>query len=213
MRKAIVTIGAVLAAGLGIGLVAGPAMASTSPINAYYYNAQGTALGGPQPGTDFSFSNGHVAKIVASQNKANIVGKTITITGHLDPGTAGTLTDRANGGDPTGASPTARVYFQGTSGGTTTGSPQGYMGQQWWSDGQFTYLNTLTGEFTWQATVSPDPGAWSDWNGQQASDNAALFNAAASHVSQIGLSFGGGYFFENGVTGSGGITIDSITVQ
>jgi len=34
-----------------------------------------------------------------------------------------------------------------------------------------------------------------DWNGKQASDNAALFNQAASHVRELGLSFGGGYFF------------------
>ena len=58
-----------------------------------------------------------------------------------------------------------------------------------------------------------DPAAaWTDWNGQPASASADLFRGAASHVRNIGLSLGGGWFFENGVTGTGSLTVDSITV-
>jgi hypothetical protein len=61
--------------------------------------------------------------------------------------------------------------------------------------------------------VDPTVTAWSDYNGQQASDNIALFSAAASRVHDLGLSFGGGWFFENGVTGPGSLTITNITVS
>jgi hypothetical protein len=57
-------------------------------------------------------------------------------------------------------------------------------------------------------TVSlADPGQWSDWNGQvgnSSPDVTAGFNAAVAKVSTVGISFGGGCFFENGVTTSDG---------
>jgi hypothetical protein len=73
------------------------------------------------------------------------------------------------------------------------------------------HLNSQTSEFT--VTIQVDPSQFSDWNGEQGANSPALFNDTASHVRQIGLSFGGGDFFENGVTGQGGITIDGITVS
>lgn len=112
-----------------------------------------------------------------------------------------------------------RVYLEGGSAGTNTGSPNGYMSQSWWANGNgydtasWQYLNNTTLAF--HVTVHIDPAAgWSNWNGQQSTDPAtsALFSAAASHVQQIGLSFGGGYFFENGVTGTGTIHIDSTSI-
>ncbi len=56
--------------------------------------------------------------------------------------------------------------------------------------------------------------AWSDWNGQPSSANAAALNAAAVNATVVGLSFGGGCFFENGVgtsDGSGSFTLSSFT--
>ena len=52
-----------------------------------------------------------------------------------------------------------------------------------------------------------DPSQWSDWNGQPGNSSApvtAAFNAAVAKVDTIGLSFGGGCFFENGVTTNDG---------
>jgi hypothetical protein len=64
--------------------------------------------------------------------------------------------------------------------------------------------------------MSSTPGAlsagWSDYNGKQANDNQDLFSKAASHVQEMGLTFGGGSFFPKGVEGTGGITITGITV-
>jgi hypothetical protein len=107
-----------------------------------------------------------------------------------------------------------RVYFEGGSTGTNSNSPDGYEGSQWWADltPAMVTMNDTT-QFTLTIKADPaDPALWSDYNGQQASANPDLFNAAASHVRDLGLSFGGGYFFENGVTGQGSLTISSITV-
>jgi hypothetical protein len=48
-----------------------------------------------------------------------------------------------------------------------------------------------------------DPSQWSDWHGQKGDSSSgvtAAFDSAISKVSEIGLSFGGGCFFENGVS-------------
>ena len=63
---------------------------------------------------------------------------------------------------------------------------------------------TLTGNGTATLTVPLTPSQWSDWNGQNGASVTAAFNAAVAKVSQIGLSFGGGCFFENGVTTTDG---------
>lgn len=86
--------------------------------------------------------------------------------------------------------PTARVFFQGGSGGVTTASPDGFMGQSWWANWgnpAVVHLNSQTSEFT--VTIQVDPSQFSDWNGEQGANSPALFNDTASHVRQIGLSF------------------------
>jgi hypothetical protein len=48
---------------------------------------------------------------------------------------------------------------------------------------------------------------WSDWNGKFNDDSPevmAAFQVAIQNVQTVGLSFGGGCFFENGVTTSDG---------
>ena len=83
----------------------------------------------------------------------------------------------------------------------------------WWSNPSSAIL--ADGTFTVTATVT---GAqWSDFFGHFGSDPkvAAGFDAAASNVTSIGLSFGGGCFFENGVgtaDGSGVFTLTSFAV-
>ena len=70
------------------------------------------------------------------------------------------------------------------------------------------------GTVTITATVLPS--GWSDWNGQPAAGNVDAFNQAASNVTLIGLSFGGGCFFANGVgtaDGSGTFDLDSFSVS
>jgi len=101
-----------------------------------------------------------------------------------------------------------RLFF------TSTGGPFAYT-DYWWSDvapGSATLDSFfITGTQTLTAVLDPTT-AWSDWNGQPSSANAAAFTAAASSITSIGLSFGGGCFFENGVgtsDGSGVFTLQS----
>jgi hypothetical protein len=153
----------------------------------------------------------YLAKVTEPMHNANLVGQTVTIQGTI----TGASALQYQGYDGTLPPDSfARIYFQGA-GGTSTESPLGFEGQSWWADGSGTPtavdLNTTRGAFTLTLKVDPALG-WSDWNGKPASENAALFNQAASHVRELGLSFGGGYFFENGVDGHGSLTINSITV-
>ncbi len=69
----------------------------------------------------------------------------------------------------------------------------------WWSNPTSVEISSQTG--TAQLAVSLTGGNWSDANGQFGSDpNAAAgFTAAVQNVRQIGLSFGGGSFFDVGV--------------
>jgi hypothetical protein len=65
-------------------------------------------------------------------------------------------------------------------------------------------------------TAAVQPDQWSDWNGQSGTTVPAGFAAAASHVNEIGLSFGGGCFFENGVgtsDGSGTLVLNSYSAN
>lgn len=83
----------------------------------------------------------------------------------------------------------------------------------WWSNPASQTLANGTYKLTW-----PVNGAvWSDFFGHFGSDPnySAGFDAAASNVTSIGLSFGGGCFFENGVgttDGSGTLTLTNFSV-
>jgi hypothetical protein len=213
------TIFAAAAAPLAIGgvlLTTTAASASTGngngpgqSISAYYWNANGHALSGPQcDPADFSNPAG-LALVAENAHGQNIASRTITIKGHMDPSLATALHSAYQ--NDVGAY--ARIWFDGA-GGSSAQSPQGYLGQVWWNHAALD-LNSSTASdptgFTVTAQVMPT-GDWGDWNGKTADQNVDLFNGAASHVQQIGLSFGGASWFEDGVTGIGAITIDSIQV-
>ena len=57
---------------------------------------------------------------------------------------------------------------------------------------------------------------WSDYNGKLGTERQAGFEEAISNITDIGVSFGGGCFFENGVgttDGSGTFTLNSFNVE
>jgi hypothetical protein len=200
---------------LGTAGQASAAVTTASAPTASFWQPNGHALGGPQkmPDGTVAFGGGYLAKVTEKVNNLDIRDKTITINGHLNPSSV----QYQNPNSDAGSDVYARVYFDGSSGGTSDQSPQGYMGQPWWArpDSAVVHLNTYNannGDFS--LTVKADPTAdWSNWNGGSADQNADLFSGAASHVREIGLSFGGGWFFENGVTGTGSLHIDSIQVD
>ena len=78
--------------------------------------------------------------------------------------------------------------------------PAGFYTQFWWSNPMSMNLATMSAD-TITASMS-DPAEWSDWDGKRGTDPlvTAAFYEATQCVQAVGLSFGGGSFFENGVT-------------
>lgn len=87
--------------------------------------------------------------------------------------------------------------------------------QYWWSNPVSNPL--ANGSYSLTANLSPT--AWSDRDGHFASSDAAhlaAFAASVSDVQQIGVSFGGGCFFANGVgtaDGSGTFALTNFTAN
>ena len=85
----------------------------------------------------------------------------------------------------------------------------------WWSNPA--HYNFTANDSVNLGAVSLTGDNWSDYFGHFGTGAySAGFNAAVSNVTEIGLSFGGGCFFENGVgtsDGSGTFTLNSYTVS
>ena len=214
LRSLLAITGALLAAVLG-GV---PALASASDWKVGYFT--------PSPHGALSFASADaLADGVATFNFTNQPNTALLATDHGGSALLGDLSGKtitakfdvvgATGaftyfGEGTASNPcvfpaNVRLYFQ-------TSNAGGFAFTNfWWSDTAFAVLNN--GSFTLTANVSPV--GWSDWNGKLAADNAAAFNDAASNVTLVGLSFGGGCFFENGVAtadGSGTFNLESFEV-
>lgn len=117
-------------------------------------------------------------------------------------------------GEPDACGGTAvhvRYFFE------TSGAGGFNEAHYWWSNPVAIDLNTVSGSAT-LATVPLTGANWSDYYGHFGNDPtyATGFNAAVSNVTMMGLSFGGGCFFENGVgttDGSGTFTLNSFTAN
>lgn len=191
-------------AGLALLVTAMPnvADAAASGWKIYSYNASGQAFSSKQApsGTgiaEFDFQPVPDDALLAMNAKSSILGKTITATFEIVG--AGTFTYYGQGttGNPCATPASARLYF------STSNGPFAYT-KYWWSNPASAVL-TSPGSASVTATV--EPGQWSDWNGQFGTvdgDTTAAFNVAASNPDLIGLSFGGGCFFQNGVGMSSG---------
>jgi hypothetical protein len=179
--------------------------AGTSTWKAYNYNSSGHAItptSATSTGADnasFNFQpNVYTAQLVTTaktlvgDRTGGTVNATLTVTG-----VTGTFVDQ-NGGGCTPDTQTVRLFF-------TTKNPGFNFTDYWWSN---PIAMTLNGNNTMTLTVPlTDPSQWSDWNGQLGNSTVpvtAAFNAAVAKVDTIGLSFGGGCFFENGVTTNDG---------
>jgi hypothetical protein len=127
----------------------------------------------------------------------NLTGTTLTDTVNVT--TSGKKTDfgsfQANNPPSCtgGAAPNARFFF-------ISGGLFAYT-HYWWSNPVSWTL--AKGDPTTISQVVNSPSEWSDWNGMSGSSNIPRFDNAIKHVRWVGLSFGGGCFFENGVDVSG----------
>ena len=219
LRFARVTV-AGLAAIAAVTLAAAPTMAASSDWRVGYYTPSGRALSmsSAKAGdgiASFDFTNQPDTALLVTTHGASkgtllgdLRGKTITATFDIS-GATGAFTYFGEG-DPT-VNPcfypaNTRLFFQ-----TDNGGGFAYT-HYWWTNPENQVL--ANGHFTLTATV--EPTEWSDWNGQPGASEAAGFDDAASNVTVIGFSFGGGCFFENGVgttDGSGTFTLDSFSVS
>ncbi len=136
----------------------------------------------------------------------NDLGKTIEATFTISGAdSAFTYYGEAAGSSLPAAS--VRLFFETSNAGGF--APTEY----WWANEASATL--ANGTFTIAATMTPSSIEWGDFYGAGAY-SASGFTAAASNVTGIGLSFGGGYFYENGVAttdGSGTLTLSSFTVS
>lgn len=213
MRR--VATGVVGAAVAMIGF-ASAALATTSVWTESVYNSSDHALKGValtnSTGGNASFDfapNVFTATLTSNDESVtgDLTGKTlhdtVSVTG-MSP--TATFVDQNSGGCLPD-NKTVRFFFQ--SGGTGAGGQRGFFTTVWWSNPVSVQLvNVGVGVAAQSISASlSDPSMWSDWNGQSGSstpDITAAFNRAVSKVQSVGLSFGGGCFFENGVTTSDG---------
>jgi hypothetical protein len=72
----------------------------------------------------------------------------------------------------------------------------------WWSAAAWVQISATTGAATLQDTF--DPSHWSNAQGQLGSSLPAEFATAISNVRQIGLSYGGGSFYDVGIAVTNG---------
>ena len=108
--------------------------------------------------------------------------------------------------NPCSTPATVRFYFN-TNGAAAYGTANDWYSKYWWSNGTG-YQMLANGDFWLFAWVTPDN--WSNWNGQKGTDRPDGFAAAASNPDLLGVSFGGGCFFENGVGATGNATFTLI---
>jgi hypothetical protein len=140
----------------------------------------------------------------------DLTGKMITATFTI----SGAHTTFNYGGEPDGSGVAAnvRLYWDSAS---ITKAKNLVATDYWWSNPMSATL--ANGIVTLTTTVNP--ANWSDYFGafgNQDQSTTSGFDAAASDVKDIGLSFGGGFFFANGVgttDGSGTFTLTSFTVS
>ena len=94
-------------------------------------------------------------------------------------------------------------------GGSAKPQNTGFYTQFWWSNPVNLPLGGNQTATIMQAVNAP--GFWSDWNGKSNNDPSCTpaieeaFQVAIHNVQTVGLSFGGGCFFENGVKTSDGM--------
>jgi len=146
----------------------------------FLYTPDTALLGTSHPSYRGDLWGDMTGKNVSAKVGVTVTGGTPIFTYYAEPEACGTPAS-------------VRFYFQ-----TNTSGKLEYT-DYWWSDVAATTLESLkTGDQTLTVDFS-DPSAWSDWNGQSGTTELAAFTAAVKDVQFVGLSFGGGCHFENGV--------------
>ncbi len=205
-----------LLSGLSLARAAGPA--SYWKIGYYTPSAQTLSFAAAPTSASgiasLNFTTQPNTALLVTNNKAqfptllgDLTGKSVSATFTVSGLNASTIF--IYGGEPSCNSTTSyvRYYFE-------TSNAGGFDETHYWWSNPTHYVFSVNDGPVSLATVSLTGANWSDFYGHFGNDPAysAGFNAAVSNVTQIGLSFGGGCFFENGVgtnDGSGSFTLNT----
>ncbi len=214
---------AVMAVAIAIASASGLAWAANGGSSASYwhvgyYTPSGRALSmavAPAAANgvaSLNFTNQPNTALLVTDNKAkfpgllgDLTGKQVAATFTIS-GVTGSFTSYGTCGN---TPPSVRYFFETSYAGGFNET------NYWWSNPTAAVLSN--GSFV-LPTVPLTGDNWSDYYGHYGNDPsyAAGFNNAVSNVTMIGLSFGGGCFFENGVSttdGSGTFTLTSYTAS
>lgn len=207
-------VGLMAAATAAIGFSGYSALADTS-ANWQLASGSAQAAGGVAA---FNFSVPDKTRILYNSKDPGLLGDqrsktmtaTFTVAGVSDTA-AFTYSGEGTTSNPCGTPATVRLAFESIPPGAKFA-----FTNYWWADAPTASYVLANGSVTISATVDPTLDQWSDWNGQPSAANPDAFNNAAANMTLVGLSFGGGCFFENGVgtsDGSGTFTLDSFSLS
>jgi hypothetical protein len=204
----------------GISCTLDPAPGPTASWTVYDYNPSGHAIrprvsADSMPATttgnttSFQFlPNIYTALLITTDPSltGDLSMKTLSVTVEVIGG-SGMFQDQNNGGCLPDTK-SVRFYFASPKASGTTGTDTtGFYTQFWWSNPMSVPLATdPQGPMGISQPVNA-PSMWSDWNGKKGTESPEIMEAflvAIHNVQTVGLSFGGGCFFENGVTTSDG---------
>lgn len=211
---------------LAVASVAAPAPSSAWLVykwgnNGQYRPYDASGVGGdvatfsfPQTGHNVAYP-AFLTTTVDSSVLGDLTGQTITAT--IDLSVTGNPQFRFGGQGVwnLGSAPANTRLFISTS--SAPYSNAGYTACPscyWWSAVAWVQISATTGTATLQDTF--DPSHWSNANGQSGSSLPAEFAAAIANVHQIGLSYGGGSFYDVGIAitnGTGTATFHLATFQ
>jgi hypothetical protein len=202
MKRFLVGLMVAAVAAIGVGGVS--AFADPS---ANWQLASGSAQGSGGLAA-FNFAVPDKTRLLYNSKDPALLGNLLTSTMSATFTIADVTGNFTYGGEPScgGTTGNVRLNFESIPPGTKFAYTN-----YWWADVSPASAVLANGDFTLTVTVDATQ-AWSDWNGQPSSANADAFNAAATNVTAVGLSFGGGCFFENGVgttDGSGTLTLNT----
>ena len=205
----------------GLSCTLSPADPPPASWTVYDYNPSGQALAprvsansmpattDPDGSVRFPFKLNTFTALLTTTDKAltgDLSMKTLSATVEVLGG-AGLFEDQHNGGCVPDRKYVRFFFVSPRASGTTGPGTTGFYTQFWWSNPADVTLVTDPQSTLSMSAIVGDPNEWSDWNGKRGNDSPEVmehFMVAIRNVQSVGYSFGGGCFFENGVTTTDG---------
>ena len=198
---------------VGLGSAGTLATPKASSLWSVYNINSGGASYTPKaaPGTSTSVANFDFASspttalLTTTKDKAlleDLTGKGLTANFTVTATSDAVFTHATTPCDP-GPPASARLYF------TANGGKFAYSNYWWSNPMSYAFVDGATATSSLSESLAST--SWSDWNGEPAASVPAAFATATAHVTSVGLSFGGGCYFANGVGVSPGHATFTLT--